>query len=358
MVADSRRLRVGIRAVYRAASRSEYSPDHEDTMGCGHLPCACAADQAGVGAGPCEAGTRRRPSAGDRTENAVGRSRPARDLHDRQLHRRAVRAPRAVWRSREAHRCRVRGARSSEPGTGGQGPRRAAGVEVRGRRSLQQRTAALARARHEAVACHVAGGRPAKRPAAAADARRAAAPGGEPRAILPPGRCRRISQLLRPLHHARRCQLDPPRHLRERHPHPAGPRLRRHPERDDPRDAGHSHRPQGPSAGKGHPSLHGRPARPLGGQHPGRRFDELHRPNRRGRWHGRELEPAPCREVHAHRARYHSLRVHGRRPGDVLGTMDGRARSGREAGLRDLRIRVPRRELRSAQHAERIACGR
>ena len=82
-----------------------------------------------------------------------------------------------------------------------------------------------------------------------------------------------------------------------------GPGVRRHPERDDPRDAGHPDRPQDASAGKGHPSLHGRSARPLGRQHPRRRFDELHRPDRGRRRHGRELEPASRREVHAHRAR-------------------------------------------------------
>src|ERR1043166_9167151 len=69
----------------------------------------------------------------------------------------------------------------------------------------------------QAVARHLLSERPAERPPAGAHAGWAAARRAGPRALFPAERRRRVPQLLRPLHHARRGQLDPAGHLRQRH---------------------------------------------------------------------------------------------------------------------------------------------
>ena len=85
--------------------------------------------------------------------------------------------------------------------------------------------------------------------------------------------------LLRSLHHARRARLDDAGDLRQLLSDRPGAGLRRDPLRDDPRDAHHPARRPAARRPK-HPHLHGRRARPLGGQHAGRRDHQFQRPDR------------------------------------------------------------------------------
>ena len=88
------------------------------------------------------------------------------------------------------------------------------------------------------------------------------------------GRLLRGSQPLRSVHLARPARIDDARHLRQLVPDSPGPGLRGDSLRDDPRNAGHSARRRA-ARRQGHSHLHGRCARPLGGQHARGRNDQL-----------------------------------------------------------------------------------
>ena len=99
----------------------------------------------------------------------------------------------------------------------------------------------------------------------------------------------------------------------------------------------------------------GRFDRPLGGQHAGRRHDELQR-RRRLLWRRRRQlrlgpQPAPGRTLQPVRRRYAALPVRDRQPDGVHAALERRADDGAVARA-DLRIRLPRRQLLVDEHAE------
>jgi hypothetical protein len=92
----------------------------------------------------------------------------------------------------------------------------------------------------------------------------------------------------------------------------------------------------------------------------------------RGRWDGTTLVvesgnfrakhtrdvswPPADRAIHSHWARHNSVSSHLHRSGDVDCAMDRRTRpEGAARRLRSVRVRMPRRQLRDAQHALRVA---
>ena len=137
-------------------------------------------------------------------------------------------------------------------------------------------------------------------------------------------------------------------------------RSRRHPPRDDARRP-HDLLGRPTASAAEHPMARRSLGRPLRRPDARRRHDELHAADELPRLaaehaarHLRERAPARRRALHAHRRGHDSLRVHRRRPRDVDRAVVGR--DGDPPRRRaDLRVRVPRRQLRPRQHPARRA---
>ena len=93
----------------------------------------------------------------------------------------------------------------------------------------------------------------------------------------------------------------------------------------------------------------GRLARALGGPHAGHRHHEL---SPRDELPRLERQPAPGRAADASRCHDAALRVHGQRSEDLDEAVD-RGDSDEEGRCADLRVRVPRRQLRPEEHPQR-----
>ena len=174
------------------------------------------------------------------------------------------------------------------------------------RQSCGQELSAVVRGRSGRGQDSSAGGRRAsrahhRRPSGAARSRR---PGGGRRRRRAPGQKSqgraRQQDLVGPLHRLRRGALAAANHLWQFVPDPPDARLRRDAVRDGSRSADDSaRRPATPK--RGDSFVLRRLARPLGGQHTGRRNDEHSRGFEASRRVGEE--PAADRALHAHRAR-------------------------------------------------------
>ena len=201
----------------------------------------------------------------------------------------------------------------------------------------------------------VHGGRPAERPGAGASGSR-----GDAR--LQPRQPDRFLAEPHPvgaLHHARRARRHLPGRLRRRLPDPAIVRLRGDLLRDDPRGPHHPARPSAP-AGR-HPTVERRPARPLGGRHAGDRDDQLQRQgnHRHEHRHARHPRPpadrgaAPGGALHAVRAGHDRLRGDDRRSRLVHPHLDRGHAAEPGPDVPDIRVRLPRRELRPGEQPQR-----
>ena len=153
-----------------------------------------------------------------------------------------------------------------------------------------------------------------------------------------------------PLHLAR---LERHRELvQQQLPDLPGAGLRRRLPGADPRAADHPAR-RPPARPGVDPAVAGRFARPLGGRHAGRRDHQLHAEDQLPRL---ARHPAPDRALHARRRRHHRLPVHDRRSADVPAAVDrGAAHEPHHRPRVDLRVRLPRGELRDGGHPGRRA---
>ena len=143
---------------------------------------------------------------------------------------------------------------------------------------------------------------------------------------------------------------DDPERLQQQHAAGADARHRADPQRDDPQRA--PRRAERPAASaEEHPIADRRFDRPLGRRHAGGGHDEL---LAGGRVPRRDREPAPGRALHARRSGHAELRVHGRRSRDVDVEVE-RVDPDDEDRRADLRVRVPREQLRHGRRAERRA---
>ena len=201
---------------------------------------------------------------------------------------------------------------------------------------------------------HVADCRSGRRQAAAARGNRAP-PGGGARAAAPaPGRFLAGPDQLGPLHHLPRRAAGFHR-LQQHLPDTPGARLRLHPRGGHPRRAHHSAR-RAPAAGRRHPPVERQLARPLGRRHAGGRDGQLQ---------PRDAAPLPViaehacgRALHAHCRRHDRARVHHRGRRRLHAALDRRASDAPAPRLRHLRVRLPRGQLRPAQHAQHPAHAR
>ena len=249
--------------------------------------------------------------------HAVGRSRPARHVYERQLDRRAVRAADAVRRAGRAHgrgvlRARSTPTKSRSPRTRIRCPRASSRPTIRPR-STRRATGSSAptcrRARRRSSSTRRTAGCPSsRRPASSALAERRARRGrGLPASYTD------FTNYDRCLTRGAR-RLDRSRHLRQRHADRAGARRRRDPQRDDPRSARDPARRQR-ARGRRRADVDGRFARPVRRRHARHRDDELHGPHgpRRQRQRRRAQRESEARRTPAARRRRHAaLRVHGR----------------------------------------------